>query len=61
MINYLKNFNLLETLYFDLTQNAYVFSILKSFLSKYDILKLMKNAILKLDSCKIIDKDILNI
>lgn len=61
IINALKCFNQIEIFYLDLTRNIYVFSILKSYLSKFDCLKMMRNVILKLDSCKILDAEVLNI
>jgi len=45
----LKEFNNIETLYFDLSENPLIFSVLKTFLSKYDNLKLLKHLILKIN------------
>ena len=59
LINYLKDFGQLDSLFLDLSENTYVFSILKSFLTKYENFKFMKNIVIKIEKCKIFDSDLI--
>ena len=59
LVNFLKEFNQLDTIYLDLSENTYVFSILKSFLTKYENFKFMKNVVVKIEKCKIFDSDLI--
>ena len=61
LLNFLKDIGTITTLYLDLSENMYIFSILKSFLSKYDNLKNMKTFILLMDRCKIIDSEMVHL